>query len=80
MVLGTEHLRTLDSLPAPSVLDPLLHRLRQFAPDIIAVEALPPEEIERLAREATDSTTAAAQLVAAFVVMRCGMAGRLRPR
>ena len=66
LVLGTEHLRALGDAFRPSLLSPLLDGLQNFAPDVIAVEAMPPEEIDRLARGTTDSIGPQAQLVAAF--------------
>lgn len=74
LVLGTEHLRVLGDAFRPSLLGGLLDGLQQFGPDVIAVEALPPEQIDRLARKATDSTGVQAQLLAAFAgdAMRYG--------
>jgi Family of unknown function (DUF5694) len=66
LVLGTEHLRGLGDAFEPTLLDALLRDLEKFGPDVIAVEAMPPAEIDRLVRSATDSTGAEARILAAF--------------
>ncbi len=61
LVLGTIHLRQLGDAFRPGQLTTLLDHLQQWRPDVIAVEAMPPEEIERLdllARETGDSAAA----------------------
>ncbi len=64
-VLGSEHLSALGDEFRPSLLDSVLDSLAEFDPDAIAVEALPPAEIDRLAR-AAGAGGAAAQIGAAF--------------
>jgi hypothetical protein len=67
LVLGTMHLSALGKSFNPNRLSTLLARLEAWQPDVIAVEAMPPEEIERLdllARETAD--TAAAEILDAF--------------
>lgn len=66
LVLGTQHLRVLGDAFSPSLLSALLDGLQKFEPEVIAVEALPPGEIDRLARSATDSTGPLGQILAAF--------------
>lgn len=65
LVLGTEHLSTLGERFTPGLLDSLLDVLAAFEPDVIAVEALPPAEVDRLAK-AAGSSEASAQILAAF--------------
>ncbi len=65
LVLGTEHLATLGERFTPGLLCSLLDALAEFGPGVIAVEALPPAEVDRLAN-AADSSEASAQILAAF--------------
>lgn len=48
LVLGTMHLAGTPDTFDPAVLDPLLDRLAAFAPDAIAIEALPGREIAQM--------------------------------
>jgi hypothetical protein len=66
LVLATEHLRGLGETYQPSLLFTLLDALAEFRPAVIAVEALPPVEIDRLVRTSTDSASAQAQILDAF--------------
>jgi hypothetical protein len=67
LVLASEHLRALGENYDRSLLTPLIEGLERFGPDAVAVEALPPEEIARLAGEAVaNSDRTAAELLAAF--------------
>ena len=64
LVLGTEHLQVLGDEFKPDLLNSLLDELQKFAPDVIAVESLPSDQIKRLVDSAGPS---AQQLLAAFV-------------
>ncbi len=64
LVLGTEHLGALGDGFTPGLLSLLLDGLEGFGPDVIAVEQLPPAEINRLAQSTSDSAGTAAQLLA----------------
>ncbi len=67
LILASEHLRVLGPDFRPSMLDHLLEVLEGYRPDMVSVEALPPEEIARLVREASKSPQGAeAQLLEAF--------------
>lgn len=66
LVLGSEHLSVLGDSFHQSLLNGLLDSLERFGPDLIAVEALPPSEIDRLVRRAADYTRPEAQILAAF--------------
>lgn len=67
LVLASEHLRTLGTDFQPHILDHLLEVLEGYQPDMVAVEALPPEEIARLLPGATETPQGVeAQLLEAF--------------
>ncbi|MHC5004662.1 MAG: hypothetical protein ACYTJ0_16230, partial [Planctomycetota bacterium] len=67
MVLATHHLSVLGDDFEPACVSSLLDVLERFAPDVIAVESLPPAEIRRLLRETEASPDGgAAQLLSAF--------------
>lgn len=72
LVLGTVHLRGGGDQVTPAVLDSVDRLLTGFAPDLIAVEALPPEEIARLESVGAAGDPSAAELLQAFT-------GRLLP-
>lgn len=50
LVLGSPHLSQLPEMLDPELLEPLLARLAEFKPEVIAVEALSGEECETLLR------------------------------
>ena len=67
LVLGTDHLAALGGDFSTSLVSGLLDALEDFAPDAVAVEALPPGELARLTWEANEEQdSVAAQLLAAF--------------
>ena len=67
LILGTDHLRALGKDFDARLLDQLLRRLERFEPDAIAVESLPPEEIDRLTVAAgAQPEGTAAKLLEAF--------------
>lgn len=72
LVLGTVHLRSGGDRVTAAALDSVHRLLAGYAPDLIAVEALPPEEIARLEQEGTQGNSAADELLDAFT-------GRLLP-
>lgn len=78
LVLASEHLRGLEGAFDPSQLAGLLAALEQYRPAVIAVEALPPAEIARLAWRAAESEGPEAQILAAFAgaAARYGRAAR----
>lgn len=51
VILGTFHHREIRESFRPELVEGLLDRLADFRPDAVAVEALPPEEVRKLARE-----------------------------
>lgn len=73
LVLGTVHLRAGGDKVTPMVLDSVHRLLSGFAPDLIAVEALPPEEIHRLEMAGAAGDSSSAELLQAFT-------GRLLPQ
>ena len=58
LVLGTQHLSPLGDGFDPALVGTLLDALARFGPDLIAVEQLPPPEIERLVTAAPELATA----------------------
>jgi ABC-type amino acid transport substrate-binding protein len=66
LVLGTPHLAALGEEFRPALLDTLLDTLAGFAPELIAVEALPPEEIDRLWRRMRAGDQHAGEIVRHF--------------
>lgn len=48
LVLATPHLTDLGTELNPKAIEPLLARLQSFAPDVVAVEALPPSVIQSM--------------------------------
>jgi hypothetical protein len=78
LVLGTEHLVGLGENFAPGLLAGLLQRLEAFRPDVIAVETLPPAEVDRLVRRAELPGSAAGELVGALAARVLEFAGEAR--
>jgi hypothetical protein len=56
LVLGSTHLRTLGDNFRPQLLDTLIATLKRFKPNLICIETLPGEVIERMQRAKDEKT------------------------
>ncbi len=74
MILGTFHHREIKEGFQPRLLDGLLDRLAGFRPDAVAVEALPGEEVRKLARE-MEATPVHQEVGKTFASMALGLGG-----
>lgn len=50
LILGTPHLSTVKNCLSHNTLSPLLKTLQRFKPDVVAVEEIPPENLEEMGR------------------------------